>query len=184
MRKIGIMVSLMALGVSSCGVFHNRQYEIVRVTKENDMDVKGVRFYQPRPYLCVTDNKVIINGSTRREPILGPDGKPKMNADGTPLWSETTQAMEADGVNRTFRIFWLPDPQSVFAVVGDIGGMQMKMASGWKLLEFDNKTFFAEEDATQALIQQINGSTVEPGIYELMYTDGMLKGMKRVQVTQ
>lgn len=179
MKTLTVMVS--ALGLASCGVFGSGKYEIVRVTAENDAQVKGVRFFSPRPYLVVSEDELIINGVTKREPLMDGAGHPRVDADGKPMFSESSEAVIADGKkNRKFRIIWMPDPSNAFAIVGDIAGRSVKMASGWKLLEFDNKIFFAEDAATEALVAQINGAQLEPGLYELQYREGVLIGMKRV----
>jgi hypothetical protein len=154
---------------------------ITKVTEENRMDVQGLRFSRPTPYLLVAAKDVIVDGVKS----VKENGKAK---------ETTTQKMAIARKELECSLIYLPNPQEEYVIDAEQAEeLGLVLKDGWMLTamygvsaeELPQGLFVDTQKASMlnSYIGKLTGTMdLQPGFYQIVFDGAGITGLKKVKV--
>jgi hypothetical protein len=155
---------------------------ITKVTEENCADLEGVRFFRPTPYLLVAHKDVIIDGIKQEKELSSGEKE------------TTTQKFAVARKELECSLVYLPNPQEEYVIdSAHMTRLGFILKDGWMLtgmygekasaLPQDLYVSQSREKNLKSTIGKLTGMmNLEPGLYQLVYENGKVSGLKQVKV--
>lgn len=158
---------LILLSVLLC-LFSCNSYTITKVTDENRHEIKGLRFFQPAPFLLVAEKDLLLDGiKTINE-----------NSEGK---TTTVKKMAVARRELQCSVIYLPDPQKEYSISIPSGKSPatVRLEDGCRLtgINLSDSPLLKARD-----LSLLSGSKdLQPGVYAILYQDGQ-PILKKVEV--
>ena len=158
-----LYILLLSMTCSSCST-----YTVTKLDERNCHDVKGLRFFQPKPFLLVAEKDILVDGIKTVKESNG---------------SKTT-TMEKMAVARKellCSVIYLPDPQKEYSIeTSHNSSVQVRLEDGWRLTGLNLGQ--GSETMTTSQVSQLSGTQgLSPGVYAIEF-DGKNPILKKVEI--